>query len=80
MRGTDISDYHRHAMQEAISRAVRSLVRRGELKPLDLVPVTAYRNGSAYGEVPHHLIHHLANGTYLMYGRRQVRFVTGATT
>jgi hypothetical protein len=69
-----LAQEHRHHDQ-AVSQAVRSLVRWGQLISLPLVPIQAYEN-LRYGEVPDHLIHHLADGTFLSYGERQVRFVT----
>lgn len=66
-------EYGHH--DQAVSRAVRTLIRRGQLRSLPLVPIQAYEK-LGYGEVPDHLIHHLADGTCLQYGDRQVRFVT----
>lgn len=76
MRGVEISEPHRADMQQAISRAVRSLVAKGQLERLSLVPLEEYRSGSVYGEGPVWRVLHLADGTYLDYGKRQVRFVT----
>ena len=60
---------------QAVSRAVRMLIRRGELKQLSLVPIQAYER-LGYGEPRKSLIHELSDGTYLDYGGRTARFVT----
>lgn len=59
--------------QASFSRAVRSLVSRGLLAPLSLVPVTQYEEEDRYRDASR--IEHLKDGLYLTTSSRQIRFV-----
>jgi hypothetical protein len=82
--GISHCSYVRGSFQASFSRAVRSLLRRGELQALSMVPIADYQPDRRFDEPwcsgP---IHHLADGVYLMVDgqrfstrRTPVRFVT----
>lgn len=60
------------AFLAAYSRAVRTLLARGIIKPLTTVPI------QAVDEDPNGLVHELADGQYLMVSRDCKRFVRQA--
>ena len=67
-------DYGNHHDQ-AVSRAIRTLIQRGHITPLTLVPIQAYEKLS-YGTVPSWLISEDPHGTFLRWERPTVRFAT----
>jgi hypothetical protein len=67
------ANWNEAAFQSAFSRAVRSLVARGVLKPLWLVPISGVC--FAWQNDPRWRTESLADGEYMVWSSRQVRFV-----
>jgi hypothetical protein len=67
------SMFNRHILQAAFSRAVRSLLRRGVLERVSLVPVA--KECFQWRRDPRWRVEELSDGRYLLWRDRQARFV-----